>query len=201
MVLPQKIGNNKPRVLYNDITEGSGPYKFKEGISLTALKKEYEIFTYAPLFLYGGLTFNPIQEWINIHNHKQIVFIGHLNKPIIKLDPLSIQHSKYDEIIWLVIKEHWLDLAGHIGGLSILNRSKGYFMQPVCQEIPVLDVNNPNLPKVNIYTFGVDSNKGCLTFTNDLIPILKYNPPRKATIAFASALLNYVEDPYGVINK
>jgi hypothetical protein len=164
------------------------------------MRKDYVAFTYAPMFLYGGLTHNPIQEWINLFNHTKVVHIVQLPAPVVRVIPG--QDSIFDSILWMVEKSLWSKLAMFIGGMGLLDREKKMFTRPVCQELPVLDTPalasnsvTTRIPTTTIYAFGVDGSNACLAFSpaKDLMldrPTLYRLPPREETLTLARALLS-----------
>ncbi len=196
MKLPEKTGVSKASKFYKDSVGGPPLTKLRGGGSLADLQEDYVLFSYAPLVVYGGLSFNPIQEWINLHNHPQVVFILALDKPILNLRT----NNSLDSVLWAVEKPYWESLSLHIGSMAFINRDKHVFTRVVCQCIPVVDVQSKALApaRVDIYTFSIDSNKGMYV----LQPLIGENPsviymqPSEETTKLSKALFNYNEDPY-----
>jgi hypothetical protein len=184
--------------------------KLKAGMSLADLQKHYALFTYAPLFLYGGLEHNPIQEWLNLFKHGEVVAIMQLPAPVVQLSPPG--DHKLDSVLWAVQLPYWSKLAMHIGSIGLMDRGRKRFTRVVCQEVPIADVaalDNIVLantfPTVTIVTFGVDSTAGCIVFepAGNLIverPTLRAMPPREATLKLGRAIFHEHEDPYAGVN-
>ncbi len=205
-----KTGVGKMRQVHGDTAGGKPLEKLKTGASLRSLQDEYVLFTYAPLFLFGGLDMNPVQEWINLYDHQQVVFILPLEQPIFQFR--RTESSRFESVLWAVQKEFWSSLAMHIGSIGIVDRTKKVFSRVICQEIPVLDVNALSndtvcveVPSALVYTFSVDSSKGCLAFVPATKlgvdkPRLTYRPPREETLRLAKALFKEENDPYGEKN-
>lgn len=203
-MLPCKEGISNTRHVYGDSAAGPLLPALRKGGTLAELQADYVLFNYAPLFVFGGLQHNPVQEWINTHNHQQIVFIFQMNKPILHIGAEAI----WDQTLWAVEKRYWPSLAMHIGSIALLDRGQKKLTRAICQTIPVTDVaavdRNPGLtilPTVLIHTFAIDSNFGCLAFApaTPLMrgrPYLKFHPPREETIKLAEALLANQTNPY-----
>jgi hypothetical protein len=204
---PLQEGVGSAKQLNSDAAAGAPLQQLKSGASLAELQKDYAIFTYAPLFLVGGLEHNPIQEWINAHNHKQIVSIIPLRQPVIHLgfDPI------WDSTLWAVETAYWPSLRLHVGSLAVINRHKKQLTRVVCQEVQILDgalrddsfCLLPSLP-VQITTFSVDSNLACLAFMPATLktkwqPYLKLYPAREETVKLCAALLGNSPAPYNNI--
>jgi hypothetical protein len=148
----------KPVKVEKDVDKGGQVLEQYSG-SLAALSEDYALFTYAPMFLYGGMTFNPVQEWLNVHDRQRVVRILQLSKPVISLSYPG--PNKLDSIVWAVEKEYWSRLAIHIGALALVDRARQLYIRPICQELQVLDVGGALSGPLTftLYTFGVDSNK------------------------------------------
>jgi hypothetical protein len=205
---PMPLGISYPRQIFSD--EASGPLldRIKSGANLTALTADYEFFTYAPLFIYGGLEHNPIQEWINLHNHKQVVYILPLPAPVVKMSA----GAQWDQTLWLVEKEHWMDLAMHIGSMAFIDRNKKAFARPICQQLPIIDViamQHTDWPTtIHITTFGVDGNFACIAFHVDKgknpvlnLPRLKRYTPLPETVKFSNAMFRFEKNPFNDTQK
>ncbi len=203
VVIPRNEGISGVRRLEGDEAGGAPFQKLKQGATLADLQKEYVLFNYAPIFLYAGLSINPVQEWINKHNHKQVVFILALDKPVLHMGAGAI----WDRTLWAVEKEYWPSLRSHLGSMATIDRSKGKLCRIIVQTIPVLDViaaEKPLVlesPYVMISTFTVDSNLGCIVFAPSTkltgnCPYLKFHAPREETVRLANGLLLEVDKPY-----
>lgn len=180
--------------------EAAGPplERIKGGATLADLKEQYELFTYAPLFLYGGLEHNPVQEWINTNHHKQIVFIMELERPFLSLGK---GFEKSERTLWMVEKEHWPSLALHIGSMAMIDRQRNSFTTVACQELPVPDVVAKSNSTVNIFAFVPDGSKGCIalepgTALTGRRPFMKFHPPTPKVAKLGAALLANKPDPY-----
>jgi hypothetical protein len=206
MLLPRPEGISGERRVYGDEAAGPPFRRLKEGASLADLRQDYALFTYAPLFLYGGLEHNPVQEWINAHGHGQIVFIFPVPSPIFRMraDPI------WDHTLWAVEKEHWPSLSLHVGSVALIDRGKQTVTRVICQEIPVFDVAAKQRlgppGKITVTTFSPDSNLACAHFVPAGLlqggrPALQVYPPRKETVKFANALLSFSTNPYQGIQK
>lgn len=207
--LPISPGIKKPKRFYQDMDDGPPIKQLKEGGYLSDIKKDYELFTYAPLFIYDGtLQHNPVQEWINLKNiSRPIVYILKLNEQIIKTDKIP---NKFDTILWAVEKEFWGGLSFHIGSIAIMNRLSKFYAKVLCQQIVTKDVTTKldniiiDKPPTKIYTFSWDSNKYLEYFEvpmNGNLPYLNRTDPREETIKFANALFNELSEPYEAIGK
>lgn len=198
---PRQEGASNFSSLYGGFDDGPPLTRLKAGQVLNDLRQDYELFNYTPLCLYGGLTFNPVQEWINEHNHKQVVFILSLDKPIFDMKG----PPKLDHTLWAVEKPHWFSLNIHIGSLALIDRKKKALVRVLCQEIPIIDINQkmiiPGEPSsVTITTFSVDSNKECIAFSpfttvQPRASLIRYSP-REETIKLANALFAEKSNPY-----
>lgn len=196
---PEKLGISKVSRVYKDSAGGPPLSKLRAGGSLADLQNDYVFFSYAPLILYGGLTFNPIQEWINQHNHKQVVFILTLEKSVFDLK----MGGAFDDVLWGVEKLYWDSLALHIGSMAIINRHNKSLFRVVCQQIPIQDVHKKSLTAsyIDVYTFGVDSNTG-MCVIQPLInarPTVLRLPPSDETTKLAKALLAHSDNPYNEV--
>jgi hypothetical protein len=204
-MLPKQVGTSDAKRVYGDQAAGPPFKRMKGGASLRELQRDYAFFSYAPLVIYGGLDFNPVQEWINLNNHPQLVYVMQLDMPIFDMKG----NPKLDRALWAVELEHWNDLCFHIGSLAIIDRKKQSMVRVVCQEIPILDVGalekmriiEDALPTVTVTTFSVDSNRECIAFdpAPDLLnsrPKLKRFKPREETVQLAKGIFARVETPY-----
>jgi hypothetical protein len=200
-MLPCKEGISDGRLVYGDDAAGPPLQKLKGGASLAELQQDYALFAYSPLFLLGGLEHNPVQEWINLAGHKQIVFIFPTPAPVLHIGKEPI----WDHTLWAVEKEHWPSLSLHIGSIALIDRAKKRLTRVICQEIPISDVAakpvDGKLPSVTITTFAVDSNLGCIAFAlpsrfQHSRPYLKFYPPREETLKLANRLLSFDPNPY-----
>ncbi len=159
------------------------------------------LFNHAPLFLYGGLSFNPINEWLNHHSHGQVVYVLSLDADI-----LLTGNPQTNRTLWAVEKQYWDSLSLHIGGLALLDRSKGTFMRPVCQQLKVPDVNAKSpFSTAEIFTFGVDSNKVCIVFEPpippSLLPRVYRRHPLPETLKLSTLLLSNHPNPYSQLQE
>lgn len=207
-LLPLREGVNPGFVLTGDIAGGPPLQRLKTGATLSDLSQDYALFTYAPLFLYGGLDFNPINEWTNMWNRpEQVVFILELGKPVLNLSTELEGTDKFNCVLWAVEKEYSGGLFRHIASLAIVNRSTKMFTKVVCQEFTALDVaaigkkRTMTTATFKLTTFSVDSNKGCLAFVPHYRPYLKLLPARKETVNLANAIFRDSENPYGEVNE
>lgn len=197
--LPFKVGISSTGPLYSDATTGPPLDKLRTGHSLSDLQKEYRLFTYGPLILYGGLNFNPVQEWINLHSAPRSVYILPLSVPVLRH---ADKPTRLDNILWAADRSIWPSLGSHLGTMSLINRDKHLYVKPLCQEIPILNVSSADsglhkssLLAVTIHTFSVDSNLGRLAFQpspNLLLetPKLALLPVDPVTLKHANILLN-----------
>jgi hypothetical protein len=204
-------GKSQERNIHSDAAKGAPLKQLKSGITLSALAEDYRFFTYAPLFMYGDLEHNPVQEWINLYNRDQVVFIIQLPVPVIQLN--SNSEHKLDSVIWAARREEWPKLASHIGTIALVDHNKKRFTRVICQKIPILDVNTVNNltdvttpPSVILHTFSVDCNLYCVVFNpaNNLFvdrPTLVKLSPIEETRKFANAIFEYAADPYGDVHE
>jgi hypothetical protein len=201
MNLPKQEGMSGVRRVYGDEAAGPPLKRIKGGASLADLQTDYALFTYAPLFLFGGLEHNPVQEWLNIHKHGQVVYIFKLDLPVIHIG----KGPEWDRTLWAVEKEYWPSLSLHIGSIALIDRRQKRLVRTICQDLPILDVAARTPSKCTITTFGVDSNLGCIAFAPaphiSKQPYIKFHPPREETIKLASALLQYDNKPYQHIQR
>lgn len=199
------LGTNKVTTLTGDAAAGPLLDKLKLSGSLKSLLDEYVFFTYAPLLLYSDINFNPVQEWLNLHNKQNCVFILPLPAPVFQLGATK---TRLDNILWACEKAHWPSLAMHIGTIGLVDRDNNLFTRTICQGIPILDVAaveknigiSKTPPTISIYAFAVDANNRCVSFmpAKDLFvekPYLISLPPMSDTVRMANALFNNV-DPY-----
>lgn len=203
-MLPKQTGISGVRQVYGDEAGGAPLRKLRTGSTLTELQQDYTLFNFAPLFLYGGLDFNPVHEWINLYNTPQEVYVFPLEAPILNMGGVA----PWENILWAVAKEHWASLSLHLGTLALLDRMHNRLTRTICQAISVIDCAAINkvqitdkVPTVLIYTFGVDANDRCLVFlpANNLLvdrPVLKRMPPLDETRKLAAALFTNQSDPY-----
>ncbi len=198
MTLPFKEGIGKPKQVYRDIFGGPPLQKLKNGGCLADLIENYVLFTYAPLCAHGDLKLNPVQEWINLYNMPQVVFVLLLDTPILEIH----SHPKWDCMLWAVERSKWASLSLHIGTIALIDRASKTFTSVICQEIPIRDVklNMHKLETVNIYTFSPSTNKCCYSFKvsdSKLIrPTLTARAPLPDNLKFANALFGYDSNPY-----
>lgn len=207
--IPKAEGISGERRVYGDEAAGRPLERLKSGASLVQLQTDYVFFSYAPMFLYGGLTFNPVQEWINLHNMPQCVFIVPMPMRVFNLADTTLGETKWDKILWAVEKEYWERLALHIGSIGLIDRGKKLFSRGLCQAIPVVDVAAVDkmqvlptqLPTVEIFVFGVDSNRGCIAFPRPKnllveLPRLVNHGTLPETARMAKALFENNPNPY-----
>lgn len=203
---PHQQGISKLRKVEGDEAGGPPLKRLKSGASLAELQQDYAMFSYAPLCLYGGLKFNPIQEWINLNNHSQIVFILRLEHSILNLRGLST----WNTLLWLVEKPYWESLRLHIGSMALVDHKQGHLMRVLCQDIPILDLNAINsitlkdVPTVSITIFSPDTNEACYAIepTNHMLieqPRLVRISPREETVKLATAIFKMSSEPYNDI--
>lgn len=203
MNLPYQPGINKSKRLYGDEAGGAPLQKIRSGYSLQDLTADYVLFTYAPFCIYSGIDFNPIQEWINFNNFPQIVFIIKLDTPFISCHSLP----EWDCTLWAVEKNYWDSLALHIGSTALIDRTKKLFTRVICQKIPIIDVVAiskqqiiSDIPKVDIYVFGVDSNIACIATLPEPARLTRIIA-RDDTVKLANNLFAEITQPYINIQK
>lgn len=202
MDIPKTVGISDGFQLYRDTDAGAPLKQFKGGSSLCALQRDYALFTYAPLFLYGGLSINPVNEWVNVQDRPSVVYRLDLPTPVFDMK----MGVKFDCMLWAVEKEYWPSLSLHIGSLALIDKSKKRLTRVIHQDIPILDINKfdisaTTVPTATISTFSVDSNHECIAFappkdflTNRVI-LKRYNP-REETVKMAEALFAESDNPY-----
>ncbi len=198
---PMEIGVSGTREIKKDDSSGPELSSFNPSATLTDITKTHTLFTYAPLFTYGGLQHNPVQEWINLDNKPEIVRIIKLPLPIFELNSKPFLNN----MIWAVRNDYWKELAFHISSIAILDRTKKIFVRPMIQELEAPDVVmayncKSDIPKVKVFTFSVDSNRFCLPFlpislTSRVLKV-KFFPPRAETVKLGAAMLGEIDSPY-----
>jgi len=211
--LTYPIGASGFRRRYDDEDAGPPLQMLKEGKTLRDLADDYTFFTYAPLFLYGGLEHNPIQEWLNMRGLGEVVHFVFLPRDVVNLALTATSVQPWNRLLWAVENKHWNDLAHHIGGIGLLDGGRKRFTRVICQQIPIADCGLGNAGRISsdaypveIYVFTVDSNHSCwpIAPARDLaydVPKLLHVAPREETIELAIALLSSSEDPYRVIEE
>src|SRR5688572_22624543 len=81
-----------------DHADGETVQPVENTAPLSSLINDYVLFNYAPLFLYGGVTFNPIQAWVNEVNPGKVVKLLKLPKLILHMGPG--QPSPFGAVLW-----------------------------------------------------------------------------------------------------
>src|SRR4051812_4391738 len=118
--MPYKQGISNVRQVYGDAAGGAPLRKLKTGGTLTDLRQDYTLFTFAPLFMYGGLDFNPINEWVNVYDNSPEVTVFQLETPILTMHGVN----QWDNTLWAVPNQLWPSLSLHIGALALIDRLK-----------------------------------------------------------------------------
>lgn len=206
--LTYPIGPSGHSRRYDDEDAGPPLAKLKAGGLLSDVSRDYQLFTYAPLILYGSIEHNPVQEWINKKGCGEVVHFVLLSQPILEI-VAGDEGCIWNKLLWAVEKGHWDDLSRHIGSMGFLNRDKGVFERILCQEIPVRDVGL-KAPKtaivtdVPVFVFSGDNNRSCMVMlpareaTMELPRLIK-TPPRTATVKLGKAMLADSTNPYAAL--
>lgn len=199
--------------LYVDSGVGPPLKKLATGATLGQLTEDYALFTIAPLVLRGGLSVNPIREWLNEIGTDEGVWLVPLPEAIVDLGPDNL--SKFwASKLWACEKPLWDGLCFRLGTIAMVNRGTGTFVRSLCQDIPIVDVialskltvlPDP-CPMVTLTTFGLDGNKGVLAFEPAKMPPLDKARLVKMdalpeTKALARALLENAPRPYDTAAK
>lgn len=203
------------RQLYADTDAGPPFKKLAGGGTLAQLSEDYALFTFAPLVMWGGLSTNPVREYMNEHGHESGVWLIPLTEALFDYGPKPIQRF-WATKLWACERQIWDDpdkpndgLCFTLGTIGIINRDAQQFSRVLCQDIPVPDViamrkttvlPSP-CPMVTITTFSLDSNKGVLAFEPAARPPIDrarvvYMEPLPETTALAEAVLCDAERPY-----
>jgi hypothetical protein len=206
--MPAREGFSDAYQLYKDTDKGDSVSPLRSGLPMRDLSRDYVFFTYAPLCLYGGLTHNPVQEWINIHNVPPCVHICKLPRPILRTNLLDLStRTVWDRTVWAVERPRWPSLLGHLGAMALVDRGRHAYTRVLVQDIPVVDVLRQDaavlteLPFVNITAFSIDSNKATIAFRvlpaeKCQDPYLDIWPAEPVTVRLADAVLRMAENPY-----
>lgn len=194
-----------------DEDEGPPLRRLRAGDSLGALTDDYVLFSYAPLFMYGGMEHNPVQEWLNTRLPGEVIFFLPLPKPafIMRLD---LQSSIWDRLLWAVEKEFWPELSLHLGSMAFINKKTQILSKSMCQEIQIQDINAygymPNstdgtMRTLSVYVFTVDSSVGCYAMQPNppFLPNMVIMEAFKETKRLAKALFGYETDPYAAVER
>lgn len=174
-----------------DTANGPGPRIRQVTGPLADFTSEEMVFTYALLIVYGGLTYNPIQEFANLNNAQDAVTL--LTLPDNIFDP-RVLPDPWCRLLWSCKREYWEALSLHMGSLAILDRDRRRFTRVVYQEIPALDIGRTaQASTFPLHSFGVDSNvlygffaPTVLAFANR--PVFVPNHPRPETERMAQLL-------------
>jgi len=186
------VGKSKVAQLTSDFDAGPSPRVLDVPASLLAMTQEWVLFTYAPLFLYGRLHHNPVQEYINEAN---------ISRDVVALLPLDVPlfgdlPQPWASLLWACKKEHWKGLSLHIGSLGLLDRDERTLTRVVYQEFQAPDIiarRTGKLQNFQLSAFGADCSHGYYLFlpAEDTLglPRLVALGPEPTTVALASTLL------------
>jgi hypothetical protein len=147
--------------------------KFDPKATLTDICKDYVLFSHATILLFGGLPFDPVQQFYISRNISDPPIGLGLDDPIFTGHEVIQEEGKFfNQFLFAVPKEIWPDLMRHLGSLTICNREIKFYGDFVPQNLPLLDRVTLNkhstlpdeLPKVRVYVFALDANVICMHY-------------------------------------
>lgn len=173
--------------------------RFPMGSTFGDLCKEYTLFTYAPILLFGNLPFDPVLQFYNENPDTQQPSVIFTDEPLFTgLEKEGV--AAFNHMLIAVPNEVWPKLALHLGTIGMRNDQQQLYLETVIQQIPMADylelkkeIVHTAVPMVSIYGVALDGNKCCLHFQpaqNPPVDKIRFvnSPPRQQIIDFAKGM-------------
>ncbi len=149
--------------------------KIDSGISLTELSQDFVLVSHAVFMIYGYMPIDPLQRCFEqtFPNSRPYLLISDY--------PIFEGLASWNNRIIAVENKCWSKCRVFLDSISGLDRKRKLFYRPLRQKLPLTDFRSLSKNIVELHTYGLDGNFGCLHFIpakspDGLIRLIKDTP-------------------------
>ena len=163
----------------------------------------YQFFTPAPLYLYGGLTDHTWTQLMQEANRDITLMFYKFDSHVFRGLDAANGDKDWNHALWAVTKDDWALIEPYLLSLVFMDKPKKQVHKIGAQDLQILDplyidtkkIVSPSTPRIDIVAFGVNGNKRCVAFDLETAPpLLRFLDPQEKIVRFADKLFGGLDN-------
>jgi len=167
---------------------------------------DYQFFTPAPLYLYGGLTDHVWVQFMQETNRVLHLMFHRFEYSIFRGLEAPNGDSDWNKVLWAVTRDEFETLESYLLSLVFMDQPNRRVHKIGAQDLLITDplfvdkrkLSDPNAPPLSVVALGVNGNTRCIGFDPNtqapVLPRLQSFPPQEKIVKFADTLFSGLDN-------